>query len=421
MKLKKTALQIFTVAITFLALSSYLITVQASESTVALAINSTGRINHLLANIALKRYCILTASEGTPSEISQLFDMSQSGSYTRDKIQQIHALRPDFKALLYRTTHSIYNYSDEWQFALDNNWILKDSEGNLVYSTQYPENYFADIGNPQYQKWVASWIRNTTVECGFDGVFADGSVVAQASEYFFQPSTAPVNPRTGESWTDEEIRQAIVQLHGEIKDAIGSKLLVGNGVWQGVSFWTRQAGYTQILLDSKLDGFMSEGIWYQNSSSWMTENAWLDSVNFFIWVQDNFLKDHPERFFVPYCKLAGLPSGVSIDQMAKYAFASTLLCVKTNQVYLGLISDMAFTAQTIQPLFDVEIGAPTNDYYMVDGTHVYSRDFSNVKVLVNPTPYSYTIDLHGTYQTLEGQLVSTITIENHSGAILKIP
>jgi hypothetical protein len=63
------------------------------------------------------------------------------------------------------------------------------------------------------------------------------------------------------------------------------------------------------------------------------------------------------------------------------------------------------------------LGSPTNKYYSYQS--VLSRDFENGKVLANPSDYAYTVNLQGTYKTFDGNSVTQITIQDHSGAILK--
>jgi len=392
------------------------------------SINSYGTINYLMPDLVVKRFSDSRFFKDESAEtVAKLFDMCQAKIWHREVIVQVHEIRQDFKALLYRNIRAIDNCSDEWQMALDNNWILKDENGQLVYVMMYPTKYLVDIGNPQYQKWVANWIKEN--QYGFDGVFADYSLNARASGHFYQASATPINPRTIEPWKDAEIRQALIEVHREVRNAIGSKLLVANGIYDGRRFWRAYDEYLELLSNSPIDGVMSEGLWYQYEGNWMSEEEWLNSLNFLVFVQDNFLEQKPERIFLPVCKLQKetgdpvgdpypLPPNCSKEQMATYAFASTLLGIKTNQNYLSLLSDVNFAAQVIQPLHDIDVGAPLNDRYLVNGTHVYARDFRNVKVLVNPTSNSYFINLQGIFKTLDGELVSEITIENHTGIIL---
>ena len=378
-------------------------------------------------SVIIKRYTATFSFKDTDAEtVAQLFDMCQAWTPAAEKIRQVHQIRQDFKALLYRNIRAIYNYrEDEWQTALDNDWILKDENGQLVYSTKWPNNYMADIGNPEYQTWLANWTKENIDQYGFDGVFADRSLSAWAAEHFWGSSAQPINPRTGDFWTDAEVRQALVEVHKEIKNALGSKLLVCNGIGRGEFFWRRYDGYVEVVTASPLDGIMSEGLWYQYQGEWMSEEQWLESLDFLTWIQDNFLLGRSERVFVPLCKLQGasgnsypLPPEATEEQLLTYAFASTLLGVKTNQNYLGTIADVDFITQVLQPLHNIDIGTPVDDYYVIEGTHVYARDFSKVKVLVNPTSISYVIDLQGTFETIQGEILTEITMESHTGLIL---
>jgi len=386
---------------------------QTSES-----ITSYGTIIYTTQALALKRYAsdnILKKMDA--ATLASLFDMCQAWSWDAQKIQQARQIKPDFKALLYRCIKAISYQSPEWQMVLDGNWLLKDVNGQLVYDMNYPDHYLVDIGNEQYQKWVANWVKESIDQYGFDGVMADNSMYAWANEIFWTASTQPINPRTRTYWTNEEIRQALIQIHREIKNAIGSKILFCNGIMEGHRFWRRYNEYMQYLNGSPMDGFGSEFLWH--NGAWMSEADWLDSLNFLIFVQDNFLKKNQDRIYGVGCALDQLPINCTRERMLTYAFASTLLGMKNNQNYLALFAtDLNFTTHVVQPLFDIGIGAPLNDYYVVAGTHVYGRDFDNVKVLVNPTDTPYSIDLQNTFKTVDGGIISRITIEDYTGIVL---
>jgi hypothetical protein len=59
------------------------------------------------------------------------------------------------------------------------------------------------------------------------------------------------------------------------------------------------------------------------------------------------------------------------------------------------------------------------DYYKINSTSVYARDFVKVKVLFDLSSVSCTVPLNGSYATLGGSVVSgSLTVNAHSGAIL---
>jgi hypothetical protein len=68
------------------------------------------------------------------------------------------------------------------------------------------------------------------------------------------------------------------------------------------------------------------------------------------------------------------------------------------------------------PTFDVPIGSPLNEYYLTGA--VYTREFANGKALVNPTQSSQAVNLDTPYKTIDGRIVSNITVEGHMDIIL---
>lgn len=252
--------------------------------------------------------------------IAEIFDMSQSplhGWPRRDyseKIQDVHELKPNYKALVYRNIKQIYNYAKkEWRIALDNNWLLKDINGQLISDKQWPENYAVDIGNPDYQKWIANKIKRWLDENRFfDGIFADCGLSAYVGEWQWNYTNKPINPRTGIYWKDEEVRQAFIGLHKEIKKVIGSKLLICNGVFDGKRFYSHFDDYTEVISNSPLDGVMSEGMW----QTWPSEQPWIESLKFFSWMEDNFLKKNANRYFIPVIN-ENLSKGIDREQLVQ--------------------------------------------------------------------------------------------------------
>jgi hypothetical protein len=349
------------------------------------------------SGISLKRYTASGSFEELSAEtIAELFDMSQSAPSSGVKIQQVHQIRPDYIALLYRNVRAVYPYStDEYDKFRTSNWILRDSGGNYVYCKQYGyDNYqIIDFGNPDCQQWIANWIGSIINQYGFNGVFADNSLYV-STDIFWDTSAEPVNPRTGTYWTDAEVRQALIDLHRRIKQTIGSKILVANGIWTGNKFYQYEGLFVDFLQNCPLDGVMSEGTWFHYSMGQFQD--FKKSLDFCVWMQDHFLVSS-NRYFVPICAVGGeginIPSGTTREQIYTYAFCSTLLAIKKANNFLGtrLGSSTSFK-ETVQALHRIDIGEPLGDYYKITGTDVYARNFSKVTVYVNPTAQTYTVD-----------------------------
>jgi len=128
------------------------------------------------------------------------------------------------------------------------------------------------------------------------------------------------------------------------------------------------------------------------------------------------------KIFVPNGRCVGdayipLPSGATTEQMGTFVFSSLLLGINSSQNYLSLQGAMLLNET--QNLFEIYLGVPKGDYYIIEGTHVYARDFTKAKVLVNPTGEPFSVYLDGNYETLAGKTVSSLNMDPHTGLILK--
>jgi hypothetical protein len=362
--------------------------------------------------------------------MSQSWFATGSNDYTQ-KMNTVKSLNPNYNALVYRNVHTMDSSDPDWNLAKANGWLLKDANGNYIHGGYSPYLYILDVGNPGYQQWVAAKIKSYLAACPYlDGVMTDGGIVANAIEFRSWGSQIPINPRTNAPFTNAEVMNSYLGLHTAIKNAIGSKILVANGIWDGHLFYDNYNAYADFLSRSPLNGPTSEGCWYRGGGAWMTEGDWLQSLNMVVWMQDNWLKNHPERFFGTTCGAGPqwtMPSGATHEQMMLYGFCSMMLGIEYP---LQNIMDFSFNgAQSSVPaslmqlekkLHDLDIGEPLADYYKIISTSVYVRDFVKGKVLVNPTPTSYTVLLNETYTNFYDNSIvtSSITVPADTGLVL---
>jgi hypothetical protein len=423
----------------FLILLSFFSATQGSLQTSS-RVKSSGTIEYSTQTLILKHFTwnAYGIFDTTPENYAEIYDLTGADqtSNVKTNIAAVKAINPNFIALMYWNFRSASSYSmpEVYDECVANNWFLKDAAGNPV---SCDVGYLIDVGNANYQTYIATYTKNRMNICGYDGIFADNSLFYGAGEAFWgreDSGQTPINPRTGHSWTNSEIRQAYIALHKAIKNAIGSKLLCCNNVFSGYRFWDHQNDYEEYFTSSPMDGVMSEGMWHPYLGStpciWMSEANWKEAVDFLVWIQDNWLSGHPSRFHVPVAKLAkgnqvhtSLPAGATLKQIVTYAYCSTLLGAKTAtaaQIYFTTnLGTSDLQSINIKQLYDAPIGTPTNNYYKVSGTSVYARDFSNGKVLVNPTDLAYSVSLNQNYVTLDGQTLSSLNIGPHTGVILK--
>jgi hypothetical protein len=378
--------------------------------------------------------------------LAKTFDMSQSWcspdwpqhpewDYTT-KANQVHALNPNYRFLVYRNLLSIYNYwADEWNYANQQGWLLKNAAGQYCRAPNWSANYMVDIGNPNYQAWVANIVKTWLTEYPFfDGVMADNSLIQTAGSFNWYSSVGPpINPRTGKSFTDQDVVNACIGMLNTVIDAIGTaKILLANGFWTGFVFADPVAGanYRSILSGiPRLNAIFSEGCFLnlsaQGENIYYSETDWKSSLDMLIWMNNRvgsrgyvniggYVIANPDATF---------PANTTREQMALFNFCSMLLGSASgvnNSVTFGSVANMtAYGLTTLaQTLRQIDLGDPYGNYYKVAGTSIYARDFASGMVLVNPTYNSYSISLGATYIDLNGKPVTSVVVGPHTGIIL---
>ena len=380
-------------------------------------------------------------AEYSASTIASTFDITQSrwispsDTYSQygAKMNQVLAINPNYKPLVYRNVQAIYSYwTDEWNYAKDQRWLLKDAYGNYVAGAEgFSTEYQVDITNPSYQTWVANKIQSWLVQYPFfAGVMVDGGLKYSVGDWTGSANT-PINPRTGAPFTTQQILDGCVGTINAITNAVGSsKLVVANGMWSGFLLKDAVAGpnYKYVLSRTpNLSGINSEGLFYQSYTTnfWPTD-WWQQSVDMTAWIQDNFLSAGSNRQFIAMDPVENppIPAGIAPKDLAMFGFCSLMLGVKysgQNNFCLGDLSRDSAMVAFAQQLRGLNLGALGGSYYSVgsgSGT-LYVRDFQAGRVVVNPssTPLSYVTG--GSYKYMDGSSVAgTITVNSHNGVVL---
>jgi hypothetical protein len=413
--------------------------VQAASLQGSASIQTTGEINYLSFKVGIY-VSSWNFDEYKASTIANTFDMSQSWcmieyppSYDYStKMNQVHALNPNYKFLAYRNFECVYSsWSGEWNYCKSQGWLLKDINGNYVTESDWPKaNYVVDITNQSYQRWLGAKVELWLTQYpSFDGVMADNSLRYSAQEFAEMCNATPIDPNTGSYFTDQEIWDGCAGMLNAVIDAVGSnKLVVANGIWSGFVWNSSDGnGYRYILSKvPRLNGVMSEGCFKSYSDKWYSETDWLSSVNFVSWIQDNFLATG--KYFDIACQASTLPSGATAKQVMMYGFCSVLLSAKysspRNLVDFNIdfwnLTEYPTELQLAQRLRNLEMVEPSNDYYRISSMSVYARDFVKGKVLINPSSIDYTVSLNGTYTDFYDNTVvtSSILMHAHTGVIL---
>lgn len=342
------------------------------------------------------------------------------------KVQKIHQLRSEMICLLYRNMRTIKPDATEYQLFVTNGWLMKDANGSVIRDTIY-NGVVVDKGNPDYQKWVANWIKGYLYQYGFDGVYADRNLYNSIFWGFWGTTVTsgttgpPINPRTGQAYTNADFVADQLALIKTVKDTIYPKLLICNGVIDGNRFYT--AGLADMLQKAQIDGVVSEYLFSNDEyAQWYSETRWKQSVDYVVWLENSFLGSNKILLAgMSHANNPTLPTECTQDQYITFTFASLFLAATNFTQYCPLLGDgSAYGMQDYpQSLFNLDLGSPLNPYYVVSGTHVYARDFTKARILVNPAFQPYQVTLTGNYTTLNGTAVnSPLTVNPHIGLIL---
>ncbi|MCW4000708.1 MAG: putative glycoside hydrolase family 15 protein [Candidatus Bathyarchaeota archaeon] len=418
---------------------------------ITISISTSGTIKKTHENTGSLKIRIYESSwnfnEYNETTLSNTFGMSQSWwidpsspyNHYDSKMTQVLETNPDFKFLVYRNVMTIYSYwSDEWNYANSQGWLLKDSQGNYVTESSYSDNYMVDITNASYQQWVANrcalWLEQHPQ---FAGVMADNGLKYSASEWAGAANSTPIDQSTGLPFTTQKILDGCAGTLNAIINALGpDKMVTANGIWTGFCFdlastEVPMAGqnYRYILSQVPgLKGIMSEGPFYQSySTHYYSVTEWQQSINMVKWIQDNFLSN-PENQFIALVPAAAsiIPEGTSKLDLAMFGYCSLLLAAEksdqNNIGFGGTPSTMSQDTELLsfaQQIRNLDIGLPIGNYYQASGSSLFARTFTGGLVLVNPSDNAVTYPLGHNYYLMDGSATpQSLVINPHQGVIL---
>jgi len=322
--------------------------------------------------------------EGTQDDgayVAQFTDIYMSGWRTAP-ISGIHA---GGKLILsYKNVRSIDNTSADYNEA----WALRDAYGNLVKERGYLQNIVTDPVNEEWISYLLSWIQRRADE-GFDGVFLDNGLDPYVpAEYNL--TAYPVNPRTGQLYTDSDWIRDRVILVNRIQAAFPSKLFIANGIWAGDFYYRHKEGFDYCLANMNIGGILTEGLFTNIEGLIWPESVWLQSINLIKELQIRWIGKGKMVVFYSQAKNGAAYNGIPVEQMAGLIFGSTLLGVSnlpTN--YICCHNGMSLPGT--QGMYKIDLGNPTGDYYKLEGTRLYARNFSKATVIVNPSSFDQTL------------------------------
>ena len=169
-------------------------------------------------------------------------------------IPQLRSWNPKLMILVYNLGPYMQSGSSDFNSMLqqDPSWFARDAHGNLISLHMFPGNYLMNVGNAGYRAWHAQQLAATVAADGFDGAMDDSMGTAALSTNY--ATGTPIDPATGQAFTDSEyLADSVLMLNAD-KAALNGKYLAFNGLISG----TQYERDTETLATSNANAGISE-------------------------------------------------------------------------------------------------------------------------------------------------------------------
>jgi hypothetical protein len=267
-----------------------------------------------------------------------------------------------------------------------------------------------------------TWIRSRVAKCnallgyGYNGCFFDTIGVSNLQAAYIQcpdSNCVPIDPQTRRAWTNRDWLAAEDQIMARVQQAVGKKLVFGNGLRNGNSYFGVP---TSSLLDST-KGMMAELFLRSPNSSvdqYPTQSQWLSNVK--------MLQDAARRGKSILVTTKTWTSGTVAQKAAWELFAlSSFLMGESGKAYYSFQYDHTTTsADTYKPDWAAPIGVPSGPLTSSGG--LFQRTFSNGQVFVNMSSVTQNVPLaQSMLNPATGSTVTSVKLPHDAGVILVGP
>jgi hypothetical protein len=326
----------------------------------------------------------------------------------------IKAASPGTKVLMYASASEAVDYCScpiSYQSAAAHDvsnpsdpWLLYSSTGVSLTMPYYPSSHLVNVGSSSYQQQWASAISSQLRAGGFDGLYMD-SVLGRISDTGTSPTLYP----TDAAW--EPAMRGFVATVGQSLKSQGFYVLANtyksgpNDGSDDIAWWASLAPY--------VSGLQSE--YWEESANAVTPFdtnpcCWTGHWLSWLGLADAAQQNGADFFTVD--------KGTATNtQLMTYLRGSYLLVWDGSGGAFTYAHEPDDGVESWDPAWTTDIGSPTGARYQVGVG--WRRNYSSGTVVVNPDPSTaQSFSLGGSYQTLAGATVSSITVQPQSAAIL---
>jgi hypothetical protein len=287
-------------------------------------------------------------------------------------------------------------------------WILHDQSGNRLYipwgcSNGTCPQYAADIANPNFRAWWISQVATIFTQGNYKGLWIDDVNMNFSISDTTGNFVAPVDDSTGTAMTWAAWRDYVAQFVVQIRQAFPSKEIVHNSVWFAGPTGIRDLDPAIQLQIAAADIINVErGI---GSDPGLTGGTGIWSLIALFAFIDRVHQNGHTNVLQQYA--------VTDEPTREYSLAGYFLTSGGHDYY----GDSGTTPDNWWSGFDVNLGAPLGPRTYSNG--IFQRNFANGMVLLaDPLASTQTIALPGSFQTVDGAVVNSVTLSATQGAIL---
>jgi len=314
---------------------------------------------------------------------------------------------PDLKLLVY--VNSTFTYRTN----LSASAYAKDKNGNRITAQGWSSTYLLDPSNSAARTFKQQEAKDLLAKSGYGDLYLDVAGFGPLSPTYV--SGLPINTATGKVWEKTDWAKALNAHITGIRSAVGPSLyIITNSLSSAPNYWASSP--TSIFLIPAINGAVCEG-WLRYAgdpvSKYPNEANWNSAVD--------MVADIEKRGFDAFLITKMTTTSVQSELEAWYDYAlASYMSGQSGRSYLSVSLKSGDNTQKRAP-WRLDLGQPSGGRALVRG--IYQRDFTNGRVLVNPTSKTIYVDpVASSHSAISGQPISSgqqVSMAANSSLILQ--
>jgi len=283
-----------------------------------------------------------------------------------------------------------------------------NSSGGRIRSTNFG-NYLMEPSNAGWRSRSVDKCHDRSASAGYDGCLLDMLTMGIFAKGYV--TSLPRKPGGG-AYTQTEWRAQLIRLADQFQ-AGNTRVHVGNAVSNAFRYWDADVTSRELVLSmpaAQMEDFLRGS--GDSASRFPSASDWRGAVDV---IRDMEAHGVAGLFTT---KLWSSASAAQVAQWQKFSMASFLMGANGNSYFAFTRSrDKAGATGANAPYrMPKNLGSPTTG--MTASGAAFVRSFGNGKAVVNPSASTVTVNLGGSYRSLSGRTVSSVTLAPHSGEVL---